>query len=99
MQILGGASLHVGLLAVNVGGQPRAGTKVQAPTVEMEIETGLGVGGIGSVEADDVVILILDPDSAHKAADTRAFLGFGIDHQAAYFSQKLTADEGEVIVL
>ena len=56
-------------------------------------------GGIGAVEADNVVVLIFHPDAADKAAIPRALLGLYIDDDAAHFAQKFAAHEGEVVVL
>ena len=57
----------------NVDGhrQPDAGLHVHPPAVEVEVVFGgilIGGTGVGAVEADDVAVLVLDPDAAVEAA-------------------------------
>src|SRR5271157_308878 len=53
---------------------------------------------VGSVEADDVEILIFDPDAAEEAALARVLFGSDVDHDAAHFAEKLAAHKREVII-
>src|ERR1700730_18664484 len=53
---------------------------------------------IGSVEADNVVVAVLNPDSAEEPAAC-AVLGLNVDHDATHFSEKFLAHEFEVVVL
>ena len=64
----------------------------------MEKEIQLGLGKVGSVEADNVVILIFDPDPAHETCGLLTFLGLYIDDQAAELSQKFAPHKSEVVV-
>ena len=99
MQTLAQSGLEVRFFGVDIGGKPGAGAHVQAPAVEVEEEVDFGLRIVAAVKADDVVILIFDPDSAHEARDFLAFLGLDIDDEAAEFAKKFAAHEGEVVVL
>ena len=57
-----------------------------------------GRGRIGSVQADDVEILILDPDAAQEAALAGLLLGGDIENDAAHVAQKFAVNVFEVVV-
>ena len=62
------------LFHVNGHRQPDSRLHVHPPTVEVEVvaRVVLGAGpGIGAVEADDVAVLILDPDAADRSGPCR----------------------------
>ncbi len=99
MQRLGEAGLEIRCFGVDVGREPGARTHVQTPAIEVEKEVYLRLRIIRAVEANDVVVLIFHPDAAFEASDFLIFFGLNIDHQAANFTQELTADEVEVVVL
>ena len=54
---------------------------------------------IRSVKADNVVILVFDPDAPDEMAGARISLGGDVHHDAAHFPEKLAADKGEVVIL
>ncbi len=53
---------------------------------------------IGSVEADNVVVAVLNPDPAQEPP-ARIVLGLNVDHDATHFSKKLLPHKFEVVVL
>ncbi len=54
---------------------------------------------VSSVQANDVVILIFDPDAAQEAALACSLFRCDIKHQATYIAKKLAAYVMKVIVL
>src|SRR5579863_7093453 len=54
---------------------------------------------VGSVEADNIVVLIFDPDAAQKTASTRVFLRSHINYDTANLTQKLATNKVEGIKL
>src|SRR5260370_109189 len=79
VQAFAQSGLEIRFLAVDISWEPRSGAQVQSPTVEMEEEIDLGLGIIAAIAANDIVILVFDPDPAHEARDLLAFLGLDID--------------------
>ena len=91
------------LLHVDGDRQPYSGLHVHPPTVEVEVVLGgiLGSGrGVSAVEADDVAILILNPDAAIEAAHAFDFgPGMHVEDPGADRTHKLRAHKAEDIVL
>ena len=54
---------------------------------------------VSAVEADDVVVLVFDPDAAEEPALASVFLGRDVDDDAAHFAEELAADESEIVIL
>ena len=52
-----------------------------------------------AVQADDVEVLIFDPDTAEEAPFAGIFLWRDIEHEAADVAQELAADVFEIVVL
>src|SRR5215831_18932391 len=78
------------LLGVHNRRQPHAGAKVHAPAVDVE-------RAVASVEANDVVSLVLNPDCASEAVA----VVFGWAHfkdQALHFSEKFAVHRTKTIV-
>src|SRR5947207_6745503 len=93
------AMVQIGLFAVNVSGQPQTRAEVQPPAVKMQIITVARSGGVRSIEADDIEVLILHPDSSGKSSTAGVLLGLYVDYEATDFSQEFSPDKPEVIVL
>src|SRR5258708_19864026 len=53
---------------------------------------------VSAVEADDVVVLILDPDAAEETPLAGVFLRSDVHHDAAYFAEELAPHEREIII-
>ena len=58
-----------------------------------------GLRRVGSVQADDVVVLVLNPDPADEQAITSVFLWRDIEHHAAHVADELTVNIAEVVVI
>src|SRR5215469_13498992 len=99
MQCLGQTGLQIRLFRIDVGRKPDPRPHVQAPAVEMEKEIDLGLRIVRTVEANDVVSLILDPDPAQKSDRFLSFPRLNIDHQTADFTEKFSPNEVELVVL
>ena len=87
----------------NVDGyrQPDSRLHVHPPTVEVVVvaRVFLGAGaGISAVKADDVAILVFDPDAAEEAAHA-CNLGMHIVDPGAHRTQELTPHIAEDVVL
>ena len=54
---------------------------------------------VGAVEADNVVILVFNPDTSQEAALAGVFLWRDIHYHAADLAEKLAADECEIVKL
>src|SRR4029077_13958256 len=93
------ASLQVRFFAVDVRRQPGSGAHVEAPTVEVEVSSHLGLREVGAVEADDIVILVFDPDTPLKAPRRGLRFGLDINHETANFAEELPAHKREVVIL
>ncbi len=81
--------------------QPDAGLHVHAPAVEVEVVfRGILVGGRGkgAVEANDVGILILDPDTAIEPPHARN-LGVNVENPGAHRTQELPPHVAEYVML
>src|SRR5262249_4547496 len=96
---LEGGILRLGLLGINVGGQPQTRLHVDAPAVEMEVELALGIWAVGSVEANNVEILIFYPDATQKVR--RLVLAFRnhVNYARPAPAQKLAAQVSEFVML
>src|SRR5437899_1788302 len=91
--------MQIGLFAINVGRQPQTRAQVQPPAVKMQIVTVARSGSVSSIEADNIVVLILHPDSSGKSSTAGVLLGLYVDHEATDFSQEFSPDKPEVVVL
>src|SRR3984893_3437282 len=65
----------------------------------MQIEIVPRQPGVGSVEADNVELAVLYPDSPFEAAGRSVGFGLDINHQAAHFTQKFAPDKIEGVIL
>src|SRR6202521_5810705 len=90
--------LEIGLLGINKRRQPDAGAKVLTPAIKVQVIAGSRMRIVSAIEADDVVVLVLDPDPAEEPALAGVFLGCDIHDDAAYFAEKLAADETEIVI-
>src|SRR5215469_1166630 len=79
------------LLGIHDGWQPDAGAEVHAPAVDVEC-------AVASVEADDVISLILNPDCSPEAVAV-LFGRAHLKHQALHFSKKFAMHGTETVVL
>jgi hypothetical protein len=61
--------------------------------------TGVGMVAVGAIEAHNVVVLVLRPDSSHKPPIPAVLSGLDIDHQAANLSEKLAPHVGKAVGL
>src|ERR1700674_862047 len=91
--------LQIGLLGINKRRQPDAGAKVLTPAIKVQVIAGSRMRIVSAIEADDVVVLVLDPDAAEEPALAGAFPGCDIHGDAAYFAEELPANESEVVIL
>src|SRR5207248_11025675 len=85
-------STGVRFLAVNVGRQPHARLKVEAPAVEMQIIAITGTWRVGAIETDNVEVAVLHPYSSGEQALGRTFFRLHVNHDATHFSQELLAN-------
>ena len=65
----------------------------------MEVIAGLGRAGVGAIEADDVEVLVFDPDAAEEASLAGLGRRGDVKHQAADFAQEFAANVVELVVL
>src|ERR1700726_949802 len=89
---------EIGLLGIDKRRQPDAGAEVLAPAVKVQVITGSWMRIVSAVEADDVVVLIFDPDAAEEPAFAGVFLGGNVPDDAAYFAEELAADKSELVL-
>src|SRR6516164_11351556 len=87
----------VGLLDVDIGGQPEPRAHVFAPAVEVEEDIGSGRRRVRSVKTDNVVVLVFHPDAADKASGKLWFC-LDVEDKATHVAQEFTADVSEIIV-
>ena len=92
------AGLQVRFFCVDIRRKPGPGAHVHPPTLEMEKEIDFWCGKVSSVETNDVVVLIFDPDSTQEARCLFTFAGLNIDHQASNFTQKFTPNKVELVI-
>src|SRR5579864_4682337 len=64
----------------------------------MEKEIDFGSMIVSSVETNDVVVLIFDPNPAQESGCLFTFTGLNIDHQAPNFTQKFTPYKVELVI-
>ena len=98
MERLTDTVFEIGLLGINKRRQPHAGAKVLPPAVKVQIITGSRMRIVSAVEANDVVVLIFDPDAAEEPALAGVFLGGDVHDDAAYFPKELAADESVIVI-
>src|SRR5581483_7150313 len=91
--------LEIRFLAVDVRRQPDSGLQIQAPAIKMQVVAELRMGSVRAVEAYDIEVAILDPDTAKEASFADVLLRLDVNHQAADFAKKFSPNEGEVVVL
>ena len=89
----------VTFLGINKRGQPEIRAGVHAPTVKMEIQIGECAAGIGAVESNDRVVLVLDPDAPDEAPFARLLLWSYVKDERAHFPEEFAADVIEIVVL
>src|SRR5712691_12568846 len=99
IELLGQSVVQIFLFAVHERGQPQAGLGIGTPAVEVEVPACVAVSAIRSVEAHDVEILVLDPNTAEKAALAGARLRGNVKDQAAHFSEEFAVHPLEFVVL
>src|SRR5215471_21656566 len=99
MKRLPEAIFQVRLFGVNVSGKPHSRSHVQTPAVEVQIQAGARLRIISAVEADDVVVLVFDPDASFETSSTGVFPGRYIDDDAAHLTQKFATHECKVVIL
>src|SRR6266481_3788494 len=77
---------------VDEGRKPLVLSGIRPPAVEIEVVAGQGRAAVGAVEAHDVIILILHPDTAHEAPFARLRQWIDVKDQATDLAQKLAPD-------
>src|SRR5437588_9742076 len=65
----------------------------------MEIPARMSAASVGAVKANDVEILVLNPDSSEKASLARLRIRRDVKHQAAHFAQEFTSYIIKLVVL
>src|SRR5438552_4865356 len=90
--------MQIGFFAVNVGRQPEARPQIQSPTIKVQIITVMRSRAIGSVEADNIVMLVFYPNSPNETAAGMLFR-LDVDYQATDLSQEFSSDKVKVVVL
>src|SRR5580698_4504397 len=92
--------LKVRFLAEHECRQPEARLNVQAPAVEVQIETVQpGNRRVDAIEAHDGESFVLHPDAPFEAALARFRQRRQVKYQAANFSQEFTAHVVELVML
>src|SRR5208282_3668340 len=91
--------LQIRFFGINHRGQPYPGPQVLPPAIKVQVITGARMRVVSAIEANDVVILVLDPDTAKKPAFASVLLRRHVHHYAAYFAQKFPPHEREIVVL
>ena len=92
-------SAEVAFFAVDVGGNPVSRNQIQAPAIHMEEERIPRRRSIRSVQAHNVVILILDPDPAQESSLAGILLRSDVEHEAAHIAEKFAANVVELVVI
>ena len=80
--------------------RPHSRLHVHTPAVEVKIVVGfvVWIADVGTVEPDDVAVLVLDPD-APEETPRASLLRAHIEDPCAHRAQELAPHEGEVVVL
>src|SRR5205085_8895129 len=89
---------EVAFFAVDVSRYPVSRDQVQTPAIHMEEVSITRAWSIGAVQADNVEVLVFDPDASQKASVPSAFLWRDIEHQRANITQKLSPRIAKLIV-
>src|SRR6516164_1498826 len=85
---------------IDVGGNPHTGGLVNAPAIEVQSKAfRIFSPRVRSIEADDRVTLILDPDSSQEAPTFSFFERCYIKDEAAYFPNELASHIVQPVVL
>src|SRR5271157_5811869 len=92
--------MHLSFCAVNIRRQPLALRHTHTPAIEVQSEAlRMLAGEIGTVESNDRVSLILDPDATQEPISLRVF-GWGyIEHQAMHLAEQFASHVVEAIML
>ena len=90
---------HVGVFGVNQRGQPQSRLHIHAPAIKMEIEVAAALRLIRAVHADDVVLLIFNPDTAYEVRSFYLFVWNNVEDERAHVAQKFLPEIFQVVVL
>ena len=92
------AGSKVTFFAVDIGRYPISRYQVQPPAIHVEVVAVARRVSIGSVQADDVEVLIFYPDAAQEAASSGVFFRCYVKYQRADVARELAPDVAEIIV-
>src|SRR5262249_25273355 len=99
IELLAQRVVKVFFFAVNKSREPHTGLNVGAPAIEIEIPAGVAAAAVRAVEANDVEILVFDPDAACEASLAGFWKRGDVEHKAAHFTKKFTVNVVELVVL
>ncbi len=95
----GNGVLGIGLFGIDVSRKPQSGLHVDPPAIEVEEGIQAGARFVSSIEANDVVVLVLDPDAAQEVRAFDVFFRDHVEDQRAYVSEELLAKILQLIVI
>src|SRR5664279_122388 len=78
-------------MAVNVDGQPDSRAKVLAPAIEVDIKIPKGRIDAGAIQADNRIVVLLNPDAPMKRPALRRSKRMDIDDQTMDVAQVFPA--------
>src|SRR6516164_8875954 len=90
---------RIGLLAVNIRRQPHTWLHIHAPAVKMQVCVVVAAVAVGSVETDDVKLLVLNPNAANEQTFGCVLSRHHVNHVAANLAKELLPDEVKRVVL
>src|SRR5215469_11536677 len=85
----------IGLLGVDIGWHPAYAQDVQPPAIEVKGSRP----GERSRKADDIEVVIFNPEPSRESQILRVFPRLHIDHRTAHLAQSLPTNETEPVVL
>ncbi len=91
--------MQIAFLAIHERRQPKPWLYVRAPAIEMEVPAGVPVAAVSAIEANDVIILVFNPDASHEPAMVALFGGCHVENQAAHFAKEFAANIVKLVVL
>src|SRR5262249_52909653 len=99
VELLAQRVVQIFFFAIHERREPNSRLNVGAPAVEIKIPAGVSAAAVGTVEANDVETLILNPDAACEASFAVFSKRGDVKNEATHFPEEFAVNVVEFVVL
>ena len=90
---------HIGIFGVHECRQPQPWLHVHPPAIKVEVIVAAALRLVGSIDADDIVVVVLDPDAPDKVSPLNFLVRNNVEDQRAHVSQEFLPLILKIVIL